>query len=211
MQSFETLADGVATPWHTAYWVAGGLDRYLGPRLYGKPLIQGPVADVLAVTSAASLTSRAIGLLPQSVQQLKTAAAAGGAPAAMRALVQRPAGTPALPGALAKAFRDIAGAKSIPAAAAAAVQPAMATAFSLSIASGAAGAAEYLMRHGARGLASTQQGRGVAIGALTAGTMATQLLAHGAPLGAFAFVGSAALFVLLEINGRGWLDDMLGS
>ena len=210
MQMLETIGARGRAPWHTLWWVAEGVDRYASPKVFGKRLAPKPVVDVMQVGAAMSLTKFAASLVPGAMKEIRGNAPNGGAGPVMKAMVTRPEGKPALPGAIADAFKELRTGKDIPAKALGAMFLAQNVAFALAGAAGVVGFVEHLGKPGPKQFVSSKAGRGAVLGGVSGATMLAMMALHNTPIGTFSFLATSASFVLQEMNTRGWLDMILG-
>jgi hypothetical protein len=183
-----TMAKGTRH-WFVPLMFAGRLDAYFGQRLLAGWLQKGPVRDAIDLAIVGEM-------LKGSIDGVRAARAGAKAVSSTAKAVAKPAVKANLP-LLAPLFPII--------------DPLKQTGFTVLAASEVASSVEHFAKRGTDGLLSTTTGRAALLGAIDgACTLGSLWLPDGTPLQLAADVVSSVAMLAGLVNGKGWLDGILG-
>lgn len=210
--------------WQTIYFAANGINHFTGRAFLPGWLQKGPVKDVLEF---AVIGDMLVGSLPAvasatralrgTLASLQAARGAAGSSAPARvgdlaaALLTRTSEA-AAGGAAALTAGHAAPAPNVPALKPLfkLMKPLYYIGMTASSVAGLLTLPEYLKKHGASGMMSTTSGRDAVIGALSSTATLASMYMRPSPLRSYLDLAGSVLWLAQAINGRGWLDPVLG-
>ncbi len=221
LRGLLTFGKGPGFPSLTsAYLTISNLDRRIGNKLLPEFIRTGPAKDLIDLGVLASILVPSVTVLPETgrvwAAQARAIAPHQGKPtlgswlkASVMKIPEEAAhgGAHSHPGAPTKFNVNFPGAESLYKL----IKPLMYVGFTLSAASSIVGLAERLKEHGTDGLLATRSGRGALFGAISGVALLPSIYMPVSPMQRGFDVFANVAWLVDLVNGKGWLDPILGA